>query len=454
MNILAVDMHLDIELFQNESFGSSVSFLDFDVIVWNPNLVLSGYSAQSSNSTYRGLKNLNDYDSASIQNDMERRKNELIDMFKLGRIVIVITPPPIKCFVDSGKREYSGTGRNRATTRIVNEIDLLSVLNIEINTMAAEGQSLEFRGDNDFKQFYDQIKNIIGYEAYFQEPIGKPFLYIKGTNKVIGTSINIDNGKLIFIPSLFYNEDSDESELENLYAKSIIELITKLKESTGNFELPKWSENYSLPNEKKLNDNLLKLEKKLNQTLRNISKEKEKINKLKELKILITGTGKALEVIVKRVFKDIGFQIEERPPGRDDVLISYKDKVAVVEIKGVTKSSAEKHAAQLEKWVSEYYATEDVMPKGILIVNAYKDVPLLKRKEDPFPHQMLKYSENRNHCLLTGAQLLSLYFKVLEDPSTKEQVINIIFNTSGILNNELIDINNIILYRDDESYSG
>ena len=54
-------------------------------------------------------------------------------------------------------------------------------------------------------------------------------------------------------------------------------------------------------------------------------------------------------------------------PDRDDLILQYNDRIAVVEIKGVLrKSAAERHAAQLEKWVSSYFSDKGIRPKGIL----------------------------------------------------------------------------------------
>jgi hypothetical protein len=89
--------------------------------------------------------------------------------------------------------------------------------------------------------------------------------------------------------------------------------------------------------------------------LKKINKQKEFIAKIEENKILFTGTGGALEVQIRKVISELGFSVEKGSIGRADLIANYNDKVAVIEIKGVTKSAAEKNAAQLEKSVSEYF---------------------------------------------------------------------------------------------------
>ncbi len=51
-------------------------------------------------------------------------------------------------------------------------------------------------------------------------------------------------------------------------------------------------------------------------------------------------------------------------------------------------------------------------PKGVLIVNAYREISPSERTEAPFPHQMLSYSHVRKHCLITTTQLLSIFLEI------------------------------------------
>ena len=97
----------------------------------------------------------------------------------------------------------------------------------------------------------------------------------------------------------------------------------------------------------------------------------------------------------------------------------------------ITKSAAEKHAAQLEKWVSQYFEENEVSPKGVLIVNGFCDTPLNERLEDVFPQQMLKYCVARGHVLLTSTQLLCLYIELCNNPACKEERITELLSCVG-----------------------
>ena len=129
-------------------------------------------------------------------------------MINLGRIVIVVMPPPDKCYYATGQKEFSGTGRNRVSQRYVNELSLLNSIPIkELSTVIAEGNNIEFKGSEPFKSYWSKMKNYHYYIAYASKNIGKPFLFIKGTQKLIGTWIPTQRGVFLFMPP-FYSRES------------------------------------------------------------------------------------------------------------------------------------------------------------------------------------------------------------------------------------------------------
>src|SRR5207248_9381894 len=81
------------------------------------------------------------------------------------------------------------------------------------------------------------------------------------------------------------------------------------------------------------------------------------------------------------------------------------------------KSAAEKHAAQLEKWVANHYGDSGTAPKGLLVVNTWRDTPLVERTGEDFPAQMLPFSQSRGHCLATGLDLFVTRAEIQADAS-------------------------------------
>ena len=256
---------------------------------------------------------------------------------------------------------------------------------------------------------------------------------IKDTKKVISFYEKIGNGTLIFVSDLSFDRTDykKESALEKRYYND----LTKLKEifTDGKFDLPIYSQKYMLPNEEKMINDIEKSKVKLNKFIKEIENKQNMLLELQKEKVLFTGSGTALEMNSAQQFKYIGFSIEKYDSNSvdEDIVIKYKDKIAVVEVKGVSGSATEKHTSQIVKWKSEYHIENDILPKGILLVNAFNEKDLEERQEY-FPTQMLKYATHQEICLLTTIQLYNIKQYLKENPKEKEKIINEIFNTNGL----------------------
>lgn len=165
-----------------------------------------------------------------------------------------------------------------------------------------------------------------------------------------------------------------------------------------------------------------------------IEAEQKAIDNITNYKRLLTETGEPLENIVKQVLSELGFELCMAEEKRSDVIAKYNNIDIVAEIKGVGKSAAEKHAAQLEKWASQFLIDHGHQPRALLIVNGYNTLPLDQRTEEVFPDQMLKYSTSREQTLITTTQLLCLFVEIQEHPDCKEERIQELLSTIGRYN--------------------
>jgi hypothetical protein len=430
--IVSIGDTFTTDVIETIGYRDSQSLLDYEAVIWDPNSLLDEYFADYDNSQYMGAKLLRDSDSAKIYEDLVRRKSEIIEMLKLGRSIVIFTPSPTRFYVATGEKKVAG----RTVTRIVTERNVLEAIPVDgLSTVAAEGSMIGLVAREPYKKFWAAMKDYLRYEAYFEKPVGESLMFIKGTTKPVGAWLPAFNGNILFLPCFVMPESLAYKELrkvEDSCISSLLTLIEDLKASSGDFLLPPWSAQYYLPGEKAQDKVIKAVEGQISELIQRRDKKKDETARLQNYKLLFTGTGKALEVVVAGVLRELGFEVQEPPPGRDDLIIKYADKVAVVEVKGKTKSAAEKDGAQLEKWVSAYYEKHGVIPKGILIVNAFNETPLHQRTELAFPDQMLGYSKGRNHCLITGIQLLGLYLACKNDPESRQRLIDSLFSTAGV----------------------
>ncbi|WP_277506364.1 MULTISPECIES: hypothetical protein [unclassified Paenibacillus] len=406
------------------SYESGYSLLGYETVIWRPSALFSKYYDDDSVQYHKGYPILDIHTSTRLQRDIERRKREMLALLDKGKSIFIIAPIPNSCYIRSSVNELY-------------EFRIIDALPVGVEFEHAEGFNLEFKGDELFKSFVEINKDYMKYYANIRLPEGRPFLYIKDTDAVVGTYTNYSNGKIVFIPNIIDSygrmRDHDKSYAESIFIDSIYRINSDLNKDIEVEELPEWSRNYFLPNEREEYARLSEIQKQIDLLNTQIDEQVKTIKALEKYKVLFTGTGKPLEQIVKELLIELGFEVTEGLPGRDDLILKYNDKVAVVEVKGVGKSAAEKHAAQLEKWVSGYIEKFGIRPKGILIVNSFCKLPLLERTEDTFPNQMLVYSERREHALINTLQLLGAYIDVQKNPDIREQVIEEIFNTIGKL---------------------
>lgn len=340
------------------------------------------------------------------------------------------------CYIYTGEKQYSGTGRNARQTNIVREFNAYSFLPIKLNVTEVVGERIDICCSSPYRDFFTNTRTCYYYASYFSVAENSTILgKIKGTDKVVAAVIPYGSGKIVLLPQIYEEEEYKTEDVwkENgkKYLDSLFELNRRLKITDEEMDLPGWAQNIYILDEKVKLKKQNTIENKIAKLEKELDKERIAVQEVQKYKLLLTSSGTTLEEIVKQVLDELGFTILEAEKGRSDIIAKYGEVAIVAEIKGVTKSAAEKHAAQLEKWVAQYIEENEVSPKGMLIVNGFCDMPLNERLEDVFPQQMLKYCVSRGHVLLTSTQLLCLYIEVCKNPIFKEERITELLSCVG-----------------------
>lgn len=407
------------------SISGSLSLLEFDSVIINPESFLNIYNPEG---TYKDVPKLGWEDSRRIVEHFGKLKNQLTDLLSCGKNIYVLVGYTNKCYRYTGETNMLGQPTN------INLFDLYSFLPTKVSLEPMRGSSFEV-SDCRFKDFFSSVQSYAEYNSVIDVKNGLPFLKIKGSNKVVGTSVSCLNGNIIFLPYanrnfLSYGKEGDS--IRQGYFNAIYDLENSLRKKDVVVEYPEWIDNYNILTETADIVRLQELEMERKRLLEQIDSQNSRLNLLRKYKGIFTSTGDQLESVVKDVFEKMSFQIIPTEKGRTDVIAKYGDTDIVMEIKGLTKSAAEKNAAQLEKWASGFIEQNGHSAKPLLIVNAFREIPLEERLEKAFPDQMIKYSESRNHCLITTKQLLCLFIETTENPDCKEDRISELLNTVGL----------------------
>lgn len=389
-------------------FLSDESLFEYDLLFCDLNKLGTWFPTDNYHHT-------NNSEFQTFFNSFDKRKKEISDYLKNNRKIIFFVPYP-----EDFSHDFNSM---RSVSREKN-----SFFPFTITTEKTRGARIQVSPNTIFSSFFKKYFDYFYYESIVKSCNGDPLCVIENTN--ISISLFIDKNTFLF-PSLFAFDPIIEEE----FLKEIADILfpEKVKDV---YELPLWAENYLLPNEKEKDELITSLNKQKQELTELIAEETKEHSLIVNKKILITGTGKDLEFQVEKIFEELGLTIHSTIANRDDLILEYNSKIAVVEIKGVKGSAAEKHTAQLSKWVSNYHADYDKEPKGILIINPYCEELLEARDFTKFfPNQMLSFSNKREFCLITTTQLLGLYIETLEKPKKKDILIDSLFNTIGIYPN-------------------
>lgn len=432
MRILALDADIHGPGIDEAAFRSAKSMFEYDVVVWDPASFVETYARDPWNSTYQGYPCISADESARFISDIARRRKEIIAFLEMGRVFIVLTSPPSRVYYATGETKTSGTGRNATKINMVAPIDAVGAcLPVEFEATEGVGDGIEPK-DEGFRSVWRASQESWYYRAIFTKHPGSPLATVSGTDKVIASIFRAKGGGiLLLLPALYPIIEDNQEDTEDEVTKSLFSWITQLK-GGKEAELPEWADRYKFPEDVERSVRINELEETLTKVLDEIENLKSDQAIADQWKLLFTSSGSALEEQVKKAFTEIGFTVEDGPPGRTDLRLEWAGRQAVAEVKGVGKSATEGNAAQLEKWISEERIAGARNPKGILVVNAWRKDPLEDRR-DTFPHQMLKFCEQREHCLLTGFQLLAMARACREDPSKKSEVACSIMETIGVM---------------------
>ena len=422
---------------EEDTIDTRSSFLDYDAVVINTEY-LSHFYEQAYDKTYNNKRLISMNDSSAIVQDFQSVKEQLIEILKQGKNVFVLVGTNENCVIYTGETQYSGTGKNARRTNIVREFDTSSFLPISFQATYVEGSNYQICGNSAFSVFFKNTDGFFNYCAYFPKDDMVPLLVIPNTENCISAIKKIHNGNIIFLPQpfhdYFFDDEKEWKKKCKHYLNELYKLIERLSKPEDEYSLPQWTFNFQILTEENDYNQLAADIKKLEKIKKKVAKDQEVLKATQQYKALLTESGQQLEEIVKKVLSEMGFALLPTIPGRDDIIAKYNGIDIVAEIKGVVRSATEKHASQLEKWVSLFIEEHDTHPKPLLIVNAFKDTPLNERTEDVFPNQMLKYSIAREHALVSTIQLLCLYIDIKSHPEKKDELINELLSTIGVYN--------------------
>ncbi len=202
----------------------------------------------------------------------------------------------------------------------------------------------------------------------------------------------------------------------------------------GNLEnVPEWCKSYWLPGIDSLIKEVQVLRKQIKDLEKKLVSNENTISSLEGVKsTLLAGKPGDLLAGCKLVLETIGWKTEINNRSANElVLIEEDHSVAVVRVALSQGASERTELARLTETLINFWDSHGNEPKGILIACTFSDTPISARKEADFPELMIEFAKRKNICLVSTAQLISIYLDVKLGKVNPENVRQIILSTAG-----------------------
>lgn len=447
---------VEAELASNEveycKFDSDTSLLDWDIILFKPEI----YGLANYSDHYQGKPSLYDSSSFRLKERSEHWRREIKDAVESGKTVIVFLTDLYEVFIDTGRREYSGTGRNQKTTRIVGEYNNYQCIPASINAVKTKGSAMRLapRGAELISSYWKEFEESSRYKVVLSGENIPTCITTKNGEKSVSAIYRSknSNGALILLPDIeFYDdeflEEKDEGQVwtkaaevfSSKIVKAVVSLDKALKNEGESTPEPNWAkeQEYQLSKEAEVRSNLLKVEDKLEKLQEQKGGLLSELRDLGRLRNLLFEKGKPLEYAIIDALTILGFKAAQYKDTESefDVVFESSEGRLIGEAEGKdNKATNIDKLRQLEMNIHEDLKRDEINEpaKAVLFGNAYRLEPV-KDRSDPFTAKCTSAAERSSTALIFTPDLflIARYLSDKKDARFATRCRKAILNTVG-----------------------
>ncbi|MEX3842615.1 hypothetical protein [Paraburkholderia sp. BR10882] len=404
--ILTVGFALASPEVESAEFRSNVSLLDWDIVLFRPDID-EFVSSSSYSDQFQGKPSLSDSVSFRLKECCEHWRRELRQAVDTGKTVIVYLPPMTEVYVDTGKRTYSGTGRNQKTTTHVALYSNYEAIPASLSPTATSGTAMKLvdRGSEILATYWGEFEKLSRYQVLLTDENVPGCVITRSGGRLVGALYRdkTSGGTLLCLPDIdfydekFFDDESDESEWSKIgqqfskrFVASIVGLDKALRSSLEVTPEPTWASEsrFMLASEANLNIQLLAAEKQVEEAQKRKEEISEALKSAGALRALLYEKGKALEAAIIDALRLLGFKAE---PFKDsesefDVVFECDEGRLIGEAEGKDNKAVNiDKLRQLSMNIHEDFQRDEITvpAKPVLFGNGFRLQPLGDRG-DPF----------------------------------------------------------------------
>ncbi|KDC99294.1 hypothetical protein L518_0227 [Bordetella bronchiseptica MBORD675] len=450
--IITIGFELATDDTHYSSLQSTPSLLDWDIALFRP--VLGDF--YSHGDYYQGKPSLSDSSSFRVKECYAHWRREIKQAVETGKTVIVYLPALEEVFVDTGNRSYSGTGRNRQTTRLVELFTNYEAIPADLSPISATGTSMKLvdKGAEFLAPYWADFESYSEFQVLLTVPTNSPCLTTRTGAKTVGAIFRstVSPGTMLLLPDIdfydeqFLSEEGEETQWNDVAEKfsrnlvsSIVALDKALRSSSEVTPEPAWATTpeYSLSAEEDLRRKLLEAENNVERAQREKEELINELTTMGQFRGLLYEKGKPLENAIIKSLHILGFTAApfKNASSEFDVVFECKEGRFIGEAEGKdTKAINIDKLRQLSMNIHEDLQREEVTTpaKPVLFGNAFRLRPVSERP-DPFTEKCHSATESSSTALVHTPDLFNVVKYLLDCPDDgyAQACRNAIFNSNG-----------------------
>ncbi len=442
--ILTVGCEIPGGIGEYVDFYSKTSLLDADFILFRPAFHLSDYHQREY---YLGKPTLSETLSFGLQDAIGHWRKELADYLNAGKTVFLIMSRLEEVYVSTGEKKYSGTGRNRITTRIVQPVSNYDLLPVSRKIYESEGNQMILHSEGHILKEYWQL---FGEESQYHAHIEKsnhfrPLVITRHGHRIVGAMFQHQNGgTLLALPWIDFDrqefvseEDEDNVEKRETwthkaiawgqkYFRTLESLDKAIRSQTEITPIPQWArdDSFKTNRETALSEERLRIQTKISALEKNREEIEEQLANAGSLKALLFGQGQALKNAILEAMTLMGFKANtyRDSDSEFDAVLECSEGRCIGEAEGRDRKPINiDKMRQLEVNILEDLARDEVREpaKGILFGNAYRLYPPRDRPAEHFTAKCKKAAERNGTVLIRTCDLFEVAKSLADKPNTK-----------------------------------
>jgi len=388
-NIISVGFSVPASRVSAIDFDSNQSLLDADIVIFDPDI--SEHTDVSD--FHQGKPCLHDPESFHLQELCTKWCRELRACLEAGGTVFWFLSRKIEVYVDTGRKEYSGTGRNRLTTTYVEPFDNYTCIPVQLGVIVPARGTVIIPCKNlgPMSSYWMDFGGLSEYQCYIDAQPDGSLLVTKTGKKTVGGIFPVHQGWLVVLPPLRLDRMfRTPSGAWNAKAKKIgprliqhmVAIDESLRVGAARTPAPEWTSSleYELDEAVEIRQELDRINSEMVGLAGKLSEKSDLLEQVNAAKFLLYEQGNLLESAILDCLRLLGFDAKPYKDGDSefDAVFEAPEGRMLGEAEGKDKSAVNiDKLSQLERNISEDFQRDGVQEhaKGVLFGNAFRLLP-------------------------------------------------------------------------------